>query len=180
MKKDQFDRPEMEALVDNLNKRLGKNHGSSVLAQLGERTKSDPQAAMFVKGDVLHVSEDVKDLFMQTFNNRPTTGVVAACISAAGTNCAKALYFSALDRAIPEYGEDLQPTGNIVYAKTDDVHDVYDVISGCATEKEVYDAIKGKNLEIADVNTVVGARYNNAGQITGTRTRQIPVFTFAD
>lgn len=171
--------PEVQAMLATLNKRLGKNHGAGVLKALGERTKSDPSSAQFNEGDELLVGEDVANLFSQTFNGRETCGVTAVCKSAAGAMGAKALYFSALDRNIPEYGEDLQPTGEIVSARTEEVHDVYDIISGCATELEAYNAIKGKTLKVAAVNTVIGARYNSAGQVTGTRTRKIPVFTFA-
>lgn len=170
--------PEMTAMLENLNKRLGKNHGNAVLATLGDRTKSDPSSAQFAIGDTLYVNDDVNNLFAQTFNGRVTTGVTVACTNAAGKNSAKALYFSCLDRSIPEYGSDLQPTGNVEYAKTADAHDVFDTINGCATEADVYNALKGRTLEVAAINSVVGARYNAAGQVVGTRTRNIPVFTF--
>ena len=169
---------EMQEQIKNLNKRLGKNHGASVMAALSERTKSDPNAAQYQVGDELYVDENVDNLFMQTFNGRQTAGVTAACKSAAGTTTAKALYFGALDRAVPEYGADLQPTGNVVYAKTDEAHDVFDAISNCATEAEVYNTIKGKSLKVVAINSVVGARFNAAGQVSGTRTRNIPVFSF--
>ena len=170
--------PEIKSQIANLNKRLGKNHGAPVQQALGERTKSDPQAAQYQVGDELYIDDNVDNLFMQTFNGRNTAGVTAACKSAAGGTSAKALYFGALDRSVPEYGANLAPTGNIVDAKTDEFHDVYDAISGCATEAEVWDVIKGKSLKVAAIKQVVGARFNNAGQVTGTRTRNIPVFTF--
>lgn len=171
---------EVKAQISNLNKRLGKNHGTSVLTAIQDRTKSDPQAAQFQIGDELYVDDDVKNLFLQTFNGRQTAGVTAACKSANGSTSAKALYFGALDRSVPEYGANLAPTGVVVDAKTAEFHDVYDVISACATEAEVWDAIKGKSLKVAAINTVTGARFNSAGQVTGTRTRNIPVFTFAE
>ena len=170
--------PEVQSQIQNLNKRLGKNHGASVMQALGERTKSDPQAAQYQVGDELYIDEDVNNLFLQTFNGRQTAGVTAACKSAAGATSAKALYFGALDRSVPEYGANLAPTGNVVYAKTNETHDVFDTISGCATEAEVFEAIKGKSLKVVAINQVVGARFNAAGQVTGTRTRNIPVFTF--
>lgn len=170
--------PEIQNQIKNLNKRLGKNHGAAVMQALGERTKSDPQAAQFQVGDELYVDDNVENLFMQTFNGRQTAGVTCACKTAAGANVAKTLYFGALDRSVPEYGTNLQPTGNVIDAKTAEVHDVYDTISGCATEAEVWDAIKGKSLKVAAVNQCVGARFNAAGQVSGTRNRNIPVFTF--
>lgn len=170
--------PEIISQIENLNKRLGKNHGASVMQALGERTKSDPQAAQYGIGDELYVDDNVNNLFLQSFNGRETAGVTVACKTAAGVSTAKALYFGALDRNVPEYGANLAPTGNIVSAKTDEYHDVYDAVSGCATEAEVYEALKGKSLKVAAINQVVGARFNSAGQVTGTRTRSIPVFTF--
>lgn len=169
--------PEMKELVSTLNKRMGKNHGNAVLETLGGRVKSDPQAAQFSIGDVLYIDDDVNNLFAQTFGNNVLTGVTCVCNNGDRTS-AKALYFSCLDRAIPEYGADLQPTGNIVYSKTDKVHDVYDAFAACTDEKEVYDLLKGKTLEVTDINEVTAARYNSAGQITGTRTRKVAVFTF--
>ena len=74
---------------------------------------------------------------------------------------------------------DMLPTGEIAYAKTDDVHDVYDAASGCANDLEVWKAIKGKTLKVAHINEVKAARYNRDGQIVGTRTRKVPVFQFA-
>lgn len=170
--------PEVQAQIEKLNSRLGKTHGNVVLNALGERTKSDPSAAVYNVDDELYVGEDVENLFMQSFNGRPTTGVVAACKSASGQNSAKALYFSALDRGIAEYGEDMKPTGVVVEAKTKDVHDVYDAVSDCANEQEVWNLLKGKSLKVAAINKVKAPRYNAAGQITGIRERSIPVFTF--
>ena len=170
--------PEIQSQIANLNKRLGKNHGAAVMQALNDRTKSDPQAAQYQIGDELYIDDNVDNLFMQTFNGRQTAGVTAACKSAAGGTTAKALYFGALDRSVPEYGANLTPTGNVVDAKTAEYHDVYDLISGCATEAEVWEAIKGKSLKVAAINKVVGARFNAAGQVTGTRNRNIPVFTF--
>jgi hypothetical protein len=172
--------PEVEAQIVNLNKRLGRNHGASVMQELGNRTKSDPQAAQYAVGDELYIDDNVNNLFMQTFNGRNTAGVTAACKTAAGTTVAKALYFGALDRSVPEYGANLQPTGLVEPAKTDEYHDVYDVVSNCATEAEVWEAIKGKSLRVAKIKQVTGARFNAAGQVTGTRTRNIPVFTFVE
>lgn len=170
--------PEIQSQIANLNKRLGKNHGAAVMQALNDRTKSDPQAAQYQIGDELYIDDNVDNLFMQTFNGRQTAGVTAACKSAAGGTTAKALYFGALDRSVPEYGANLVPTGNVIDAKTAEYHDVYDIISGCATEAEVWEAIKGKSLKVAAINQVVGARFNAAGQVTGTRNRNIPVFTF--
>ena len=172
--------PEIKNQIQNLNKRLGKNHGAAVMQALNDRTKSDPQAAQYAVGDELYIDDDVNNLFMQTFNGRNTAGVTVACKTAAGTTVAKALYFGALDRSVPEYGANLQLTGAVVDARTDEYHDVYDTISGCATEAEVWEAIKGKSLRVAKINQVIGARFNAAGQVTGTRTRNIPVFTFVE
>lgn len=169
--------PEMKELVSNLNKRMGKNHGNTVLEKLSERIKSDPQAAQFSVGDVLYIDDDVNNLFAQPLGNYILTGVTCVCKNGDHV-CAKALYFSCLDRAIAEYGGNLQPTGNVVYAKTDKVHDVYDAFAACTDEKEVYNLLKGKTLEVTDINEVTAARYNAAGQITGTRLRKVAVFTF--
>lgn len=172
--------PEIGAQIKNLNKRLGKTHGNAVVQALGERTKSDPNAAQYAIGDELYIDDNVENLFMQTFNGRNIAGVTAACKSAAGGTSAKTLYFGALDRSVAEYGANLAPTGNVIYANTEDYHDVYDAISECATEAEVWEAIKGKSLKVAAINEVVAARFNAAGQVTGTRTRKIPVFTFVE
>jgi hypothetical protein len=79
---------------------------------------------------------------------------------------------------VAEYKADLTPSGKIAYAKTDKAHDVFDTISACANDQEVWDAIKGKTLVVADLVKVKAARYNRDGQITGTRDRNIPVFSF--
>lgn len=161
-------------------KRMGAgNSGASIEANLSKRTKSDPGAAQFAVGDELAIPADSKSLFKNTFNSNDLYGVVAPCKSAEGTIGAKTLYFSALDRSVAEYGEDMLPTGQITYAKTDAIHDVYDAANQCPNDLDVWKAIKGKTLKVAEINEVKAARYNRDGQIVGTRTRKVPVFTFA-
>ena len=161
-------------------KRMGNgNSGAAIEANLSKRTKSDPGAAQFAIGDELAIPADNKSLFKNTFNSNELYGVVAPCKSAEGTIGAKTLYFSALDRSVAEYGEDMLPTGVIAYAKTDAIHDVYDAANQCPNDLDVWKAIKGKTLKVAEINEVKAARYNRDGQIVGTRTRKVPVFTFA-
>lgn len=161
-------------------KRMGTgNSGAAIEANLSKRTKSDPGAAQFAIGDELAIPADSKTLFKNTFNSNELYGVVAPCKSAEGTIGAKTLYFSALDRSVAEYGEDMLPTGSITYAKTDAIHDVYDAANQCPNDLDVWKAIKGKTLKVAEINEVKAARYNRDGQIVGTRTRKVPVFTFA-
>ena len=170
----------IEPQMAKLAKRMGAgNTGAEVFNKVKGTTKSDPSAAQFAVGDKLTVLDDVNKVFVQSFNGRETAGVICACESASGVKVAKNLYFSALDRGVAAYGDDLRPTGEIVYAKTDAAHDVYDAVSDCATIEEVYEAIKGKTLEVASMNSVKAARYNAAGQVTGTRTRNVAVFKFA-
>ena len=160
-------------------KRMGTgNSGASIVASLSKRTKSDPGAAQYAKDDELAIPNDDTKLFKNTFNGQDMYGVVAPCKSAEGTIGAKTLYFSALDRSVAEYGEDMLPTGTIAYAKTDDVHDVYDAVNACPNDLDVWKAIKGKTLKVASINEVRAARYNRDGQIVGTRTRKVPVFQF--
>ena len=161
-------------------KRMGTgNSGAAIESNLSKRTKSDPGAAQFAIGDELAIPADNKSLFKNTFNSNELYGVVAPCKSAEGTIGAKTLYFSALDRSVAEYGEDMLPTGVIAYAKTDAIHDVYDAANQCPNDLDVWKAIKGKTLKVAEINEVKAARYNRDGQIVGTRTRKVPVFTFA-
>jgi len=169
-----------QGAVDIALKRMGTgNSGAAIEANLSKRTKSDPGAAQFAVGDELAIPADNKTLFKNTFNSNELYGVVAPCKSAEGTIGAKTLYFSALDRSVAEYGEDMLPTGVITYAKTDDVHDVYDAVNACPNDLDVWKAIKGKTLKVASINEVRAARYNRDGQIVGTRTRKVPVFQFA-
>ena len=169
-----------QGAVDIALKRMGTgNSGAAIEANLSKRTKSDPGAAQFAVGDELAIPADNKTLFKNTFNSNELYGVVAPCKSAEGTIGAKTLYFSALDRSVAEYGEDMLPTGAITYAKTDDVHDVYDAVNACPNDLDVWKTIKGKTLKVASINEVRAARYNRDGQIVGTRTRKVPVFQFA-
>lgn len=167
------------ALVENALKRMGKNVGAGVSAKLNTRYKSDPGMAQFAIGDEISVPNDTTKLFEASFNGNPSYGVVCASKSADGVIGAKTLFFSALDRGIAEYDESLQPTGTIVYSKTEEVHDVYDAAHGAATDGEVFNAIKGKTLKVVGMNDVKAARYNREGQITGIRDRKIAVFKFA-
>lgn len=169
-----------QSAVDITLKRMGTgNVGAGIEANLSKRTKADPSAAQFAVGDELAIPSDGKQLFKNTFNGNDLYGVVAPCKSAEGTIGAKTLYFSALDRSVAEYGEDMLPTGTIAYAKTETVHDVYDAVSQCPNDLEVWKAIKGKTLKVVGINEVRAARYNRDGQIIGTRNRKVPVFQFA-
>lgn len=161
-------------------KRMGANNvGESIESQLKTRTKSDPSAAQFAVGDELTIPATNAQLFRNVINGGdPTYGVVAPFKSAEGAIGAKTLYFSALDRSVAEYSDTLAPTGKIVYAKTDKFHDVYDAVSACADDQEVWKAIVGKTLKVAHINEVKAARYNRDGQIIGVRTRKVPVFQF--
>ena len=166
--------------VDIALKRMGAgNAGAGIENLLGKRTKADPAAAQFAVGDELAIPSDASQLFKNTFNGTDTFGVIAPCKSASGAIGAKTLYFSALDRSVAEYDESLVPTGMIVYAKDNNVHDVFDAAANCATDLDVWNAIKGKTIKVAGINPVKAARYNRDGQIIGTRDRKIPYFTFA-
>lgn len=175
-----------QSAVDIALKRMGSgNTGASLEAGMGKKTKADPGAAQFAVGDELAIPNDGSKLFKNNFNSNELYGVVTPCKSANGTIGAKTLYFSALDRSVAEYGEDMLPTGEICYAKKEAVgsepavHDVYDAASQCPNDLDVWKAIKGKTLKVVHINEVRAARYNRDGQIVGTRTRKVPVFTFA-
>jgi hypothetical protein len=166
------------AAVELAAKRMGAgNVGTSLESDLSERTKSDPAGAQYQKGDILYVPADGKTLFKSVFRGSESYGVICPAESV-GLATSKNLFFSALDRGVAEYKADLTPSGKIAYAKTDDHHDVFDAISACANDQEVWNAIKGKTLVVADLVKVKAARYNRDGQITGTRDRNIPVFSF--
>ena len=166
------------AAVELAMRRMGSaNVGESLTSELQERTKSDPAGATYQKGDILYVPADGKNLFKSVFRGGESFGVVCPAES---NNIAtsKNLFFSALDRGVAEYKSDLTPSGKIEYAKTEKYHDVYDAVSACANDQEVFDTIKGKTLYVAAMIPVKAARYNRDGQITGTRDRKIPVFSF--
>ena len=166
------------AAIELAAKRMGAgNVGASLESDLSERTKSDPSGAQYQKGDVLFVPEDGKTLFRSQFRGGESYGVICPAESA-GVATSKNLFFSALDRGVAEYKADLTPSGKIAYAKTEKAHDVFDAVSACANDQEVWDTIKGKTLVVADLVKVKAARYNRDGQITGTRDRNIPVFSF--
>ena len=166
------------AAVELAAKRMGAgNVGASLESDLMERTKSDPSGAQYQKGDILYVPETSKNLFKSTFRGGESYGVICPAESA-GIATSKNLFFSALDRNVPEYKADLTPSGKIVPATTEKYHDVFDTISRCANDQEVWDAIKGKTIYVAALVPVKAARYNRDGQITGTRDRKLPVFSF--
>lgn len=166
------------AAVELAAKRMGAgNVGASLESSLAERTKSDPAGAQYQKGDILYVPEDTKNLFRSQFRGGESFGVICPAESN-GVATSKNLFFSALDRNVPEYKGDLTPSGRIVPASTKEFHDVYDAVAACANDQEVWDTIKGKTLVVADLVKVKAARYNRDGQITGTRDRNIPVFSF--
>ena len=167
-----------QAAVELAMRRMGSNNvGEALMPELGERTKSDPAGATYQKGDILYVPADGKNLFKSVFRGGESFGVVCPAESV-GVATSKNLFFSALDRGVAEYKSDLTPSGRIAYAKTEKYHDVYDAIGACANDQEVFDAIKGKTLYVADMVSVKAARYNRDGQITGTRDRNLPVFSF--
>lgn len=166
-----------QAAVELAMRRMGANVGESLMSELSERTKSDPAGATYQKGDILYVPADGKNLFKSVFRGGESFGVVCPAESV-GIATSKNLFFSALDRNVPEYKADLTPSGRIVPAKTEKYHDVFDAITACANDQEVFDAIKGKTLYVADMIPVKAARYNRDGQITGTRDRKLPVFSF--
>ena len=177
MKKEDVIR-DSQAAVELAMRRMGTNNtGESLVSGLKERTKSDPAGAIFQKGDILYVPSNGKNLFKSVFRGGETFGVVCPAESN-GIATSKNLFFSALDRSVAEYGSNLTPTGKVIPAKTEEAHDVFDTISACANDEEVFNAIKGKTLVVADLVKVKAARYNRDGQITGTRDRNIPVFTF--
>lgn len=172
--------PQIEEAKKLLGKRVGSIVGSAALTECGKRTKSDPAAAQFTVGDELYISEDVNDLFVQNIRGNQAAGVLAACKTAGGVETAKAVYFSTLNRSVPEYDATTgQATGRIVDAKTDEVSDVYNAVEKCATDQEVYNLLKGKSLKVTDIISVTTARYRD-GMVVGTRNRNLPVFTFAE
>ena len=166
------------AAVELAVRRMGANNvGESLISELSNRTKSDPAGATYQKGDILYVPADGKTLFKSVFRGGESFGVVCPAESN-NVATSKNLFFSALDRGVAEYKSDLTPSGRIVYAKTEKYHDVYDTIGACANDQEVFNAVAGRTLYVADMVSVKAARYNRDGQITGTRDRNIPVFSF--
>ena len=170
--------PEVSALMKTLGRRITGVKGTAAIAKLQGRTKSDPAAAQFVIGDEIYVSEDPNDVFLTSFNGRDASGIIVAVKTAAGQSVAKSLYFSALDRDVPEYDESGEATGNIISAKND-TSKVYDAIKACTNDSEIYDSIKGKSLKVVAVKSVSGARFDRGGNVVGTRKRNIPVFDWA-
>ena len=181
MKKEDVIR-DSQAAVELAAKRMGAgNVGESLAGELAERTKSDPSGAIYQKGDILYVPSDTKSLFKSVYRGGESYGVICPAESN-GVATSKNLFFSALDRGVAEYKADLTPSGLIVYAKSKDgsIHDVFDAAANCATDLDVFNAIKGKTLYVAEMRKVKAARYNRDGQITGTRDRNIPVFSFTE
>lgn len=167
-----------EQAVNQLLKRQGNHTGAQVINDLAGRTKGDPSAAQFAIGDEIVIPSDDTKLFKSVFNGTTEAyGVVCSAKTAAGVG-AKALFFSALDRGVAEYGANLQPTGNIVYAKSTGHEDVYNKTHDCTTDLEVWNAIKGKTLKVVALNPVKAARYRD-GMVVGTRDRKIAVFEWA-
>lgn len=151
--------------------------GNSAKSGMVKKTKSDPTSAQFSKGDTLFVPNNYDSVFKQTLGTADLFGVVCPAKTNDGAITSKVLYFGALDRSVAVYGDDLQPTGDIEYASTAEAHDVYDAAHDCVNDDEVFNAIKGKTLIVNSVKQVKTARYRD-GQIVGTRTRNVPVFTF--
>ena len=176
---------DLAAQMDAAGKRF-KEVGAALKTEMANRTRSDVSAAQFAVGDELFVPNDDKYLFKSMFNSNAAYGITVACKTAAGVLCSKNLYFSALNRSVPEYNQAGVATGNVVYATENGTldpadtnkRDVYDAANGCATDLEVYEAFKGKSIKVLKKLPVKAARYQ-AGVPVGCRDREIPVFTFA-
>jgi len=170
--------PELSAMMQTLGRRIVGVKGNAAITKLQNRTKADPAAAQFIIGDEIYVSEDPNDVFVTSFNGREAAGVIVAVKTASGQTTAKSLYFSALDRDVPEYDEAGQTTGNIVHAKNE-TSKVYDAIKACTNDSEIYNSIKGKSLKVVAINPANGARFDRGGNVVGTRKRNVPVFDWA-
>ncbi len=175
---------DLAAQMDAAGKRFPET-GASLKSEMKEKTRSDVNAAQFAVGDELFIPSDEKYLFKSMFNNKAAYGITVACKTSSGVLCSKNLYFSALNRAVPEYNNAGIPANRVVYATEkgtldteNNTRDVYDAANGCATDLEVYETFKGKSIKVIKKLPVKAARYQ-AGVPVGCRDREIPVFTFA-
>lgn len=180
MKQDNITRLDINTQKKNLLKRLYCSHGGDVLNKM--RTyrihHQITYGVSYLQNEVLYIDSDPAYLFVKEDKGKLLYGVVVSANGEDGSEVAKVLYFDSLDNETEEYDNTLNKTGKKVFAKTEDVHDVFDVISCCQTYLDVWNCIKGKKIRVCSFVNFVGAQFNSANQIDGIRTRKMPVFTF--
>ncbi len=157
-------------------------HGEAVLKELSAKKGQHYSffSTSFFLGEELVIDNDPKYLFIQDIHGRKRYGVIVSAFNDYCSEMAKTLYFDVLDNCIEEYDVMLNRTGRAVYAKTEEKHDVFDMVSLCHTYLDVWNCIKGKRIRISAYNSVNGAKYNREKQIVGVHTFNIPVFSFVE
>lgn len=165
---------------ENLIERLHCFHGYAVLKELQTQRRQHHNyiSTSFFLNEEFLIDKDPKYLFMQETDGEKKIGVIVSAFNDYCHEMAKALYFDVLDKCIDEYDVSLNKTGRVIYAKTDDKHDVFDVVSHCQTYLDIWNCLKGKRIRISAFVPVNGARFNRSHQIVGVRTFNMPVFSF--
>lgn len=83
----------------------------------------------------------------------------------------KLLYLGTLKKKVPEYGDDIRPTGKIMHSNTD----LFKAVDALGTY-DCIDLIAGKKLKVVGVIPVTTARYDKNRQPFAIRKTNIPEF----
>lgn len=146
------------------------------LSELKKMPNRNVEETTWREGDSFIVpSRDVLEttLFVQDIAGSDNKAAGVIIETTAGS--VKTLYLSTLRKSAAEYGDDVQPTGNIVESDTD----FHKEVMSCPTQEDVFNLLaskEGQTVRVVKTVSVKTARYT-AGAITGTRNTTVPYFT---
>ena len=127
----------------------------------------------FKTGDELYIGDDINNVFLERSNTMNVLHVLTICKTTLNVGekdvqpfyYPKIISFNILDYSLNGYNlktygyiRENQPQ-ELFTSRTSNIHDVYDRISNCSTEKEVWETIKNKCIKIVDVHEILPENY---------------------
>jgi len=182
----------IEEQIKKFYKRFGLVHGKKAYDILSKTPNTRDYMTKYFRNvfdysTVFYVIDDIDTLFVYNdrsfYHNRGGFLVKYRSVESRSEEewYVKPLPIPDLALSVKEFDSDtLQPSGRIVYGKNDHYSDVFDLVSNCATDLDVWKAIKGKFLKIVDSKTVIYPKFNRCNEIERTGEGKVPVFTFVN
>lgn len=140
----------------------------------------------FEVGDMIHVHNNTDYLFLSKYTDpnrdRVSAGIVVSCFSNTNKVSSKVLFWGMLDAQGREtsYINKEFLHGKTFYAKTERIHDVFDLASSCSTYYELWDKIRGKSMKVVDIIKYKVASLPLINDNFTIHELKMPVFTFCN
>lgn len=145
----------------------------------------------FDLGDEFYIMDDINYLFLIKGPKGFRVGVIVLCISSSCIISTKTLYFNWLDREVRPCLWDENKESfywlDSIFAKTSNIHNIYDLVHQFSDDISIWKSIKGKGLKVADLikyKSITSTRlvydFEKNKYVCPIEEKNLPVFSISD